>query len=229
MGIAARGRELRLCVVGVVALGVGRAGEAGVEWTDWIAATDNYPSTNAFGQFGGAFAGVSVNYVGAAFGTQTSGGADYWSPAAPYVAGPVTNPPPPIDGVVLGDFTNTHTLTFTAPVTNPVMAIAGLGHDPGSPQAPVLVTWSFSQSFTLLSGSQPGYFGAGSLVQPNATTLQGIDAHGLIQFQGTFTSLTWTNTPGEDIGVFTVGLIPSPGAAWPITVSLLGLASRRRR
>jgi len=200
-----------------------------VEWADWIAATDNFPSTNSFGQFGGVFTGTTVQYVGASLTTQTLGGTNYWSPSAPYVAGPVTNAPGTVDAVILGDFTNSHSITFSSPVTDPVMAIAGLGHDPGSPQSPVLVTWAFSQSFALLSGSQPGYFGAGSMVQANATTLQGIDGHGVIRFQGTFSSLAWTTTSGEDSSVFTLGLIPTPGAAGVLACGLLGVGSRRRR
>ena len=217
--------------VGVVCAVLGTCGSVGaaVEWVDWVAATDNYPSTNAFGAFGGAFAGVSVNYVGASFTTQTNSGTNHWLPATPYVGGPVTNAPGTVDGVVLGDFTSSHSLTFNSPVTNPVMAIAGLGHDPGAPSSPVLVTWAFSEPFTFLAGGQPGYFGAGSFVQPNSTSIQGIDGHGLIQFQGTFSSLTWTTSPGEDISVFTIGLIPAPGACGIAGLAMVGIGRRRRR
>lgn len=193
----------------------------GVEWIDWTVGTNDYPSSVVVGQFGGPFTGIGATYTGGAENYQTNGGNYYWTPLSTYTNFAVSNAPGSTDDIELSHWNVTHTVTFTQPVTNPFMAISSLG----SPTT--FTTWTFNAPFAILS-SGAGYFGTGPLVQGPNNSLIGAEGNGVLEFQGTFTSISWTVLHGENFAAFTVGIIPAPGAA-----SLLGLgalaATRRRR
>lgn len=223
---------MKSCVrtLGIVALLAGLmpadSQAAPILWTDWTTAN----STTAAGTMGGITVGFSGNLNPAA---QTSGGINYWSVNPTIFTAPPTadNPPPDSDIIRLigGTSTGVQTITFSSPVTNPVMAIMSLGQ-PGLPRF-----YTFGdEDFTILKSGQ-GYWGgnpAGSLFEDAGNVLRGIEGHGLIQFNGTFTSIDWTVPVAEDWHGFQVGV--AAVAPEPATMLLMGggLATallRRRR
>jgi hypothetical protein len=174
-----------------------------VDWADWKSAvagqagsaqaTITVPSVNP----------ITVNYTGEVTfaDTDTTGGAQYWSPSAPYVSQYVANAPSSTDIIALtGGNTTVDTITFSQPVTDPILGIVSLG------AANVTATYAFNASFTILSFG-PGYFGGpGTLAQLPGNVLSGTGGNGAIQFKGTFTSIQWTDPTAEFWSGFTVGL-----------------------
>ncbi|MBQ4821731.1 choice-of-anchor L domain-containing protein, partial [Aquimarina sp. MMG016] len=106
-----------------------------------------------------------------------------------------------LDGIRLaGDVTITH--TFDQPVINPILALGSLGG------AVDERTISFSTPFVVLDT-----FDGGNLGTPvtTATTVSGIEDGFVLQFEGTFTTLTYTTTSTNPVDEFDqVWIIPNP-------------------
>jgi hypothetical protein len=115
---------------------------------------------------------------------------------------------------ILGTDT-THTITFGTPVVNPVMDIVSLG------QAGIDTQYDFSlssgQSMSILEqGPSYGFWGCDTCLSLSGTTLTGTEGDGVIQFIGTFTSLTWTGANPENWNGFTFGVpVVDPPNATP--------------
>ena len=183
---------------------------AQVTWTDWT----EFGDATVWGDAGG----TGVTFTGGFVFANTTPSTDYWASfPGTYTSPTVPNLPGNTDIIGLNGLGGT--LTFSTPVTNPVMAIVSLGQ-PG-----VASQWHFDVPFVILSQG-PGMFGSGPLSNPSGNTLQGNEGDGTIQFIGTFQQISWTVSNGEFWGGFTVG-IPTPGAA--VTFGLGGLALLRRR
>lgn len=184
-----------------------------VTWTDWTTAS----STSAAGTMGGIGVSFSGNISPAA---QTSGGINYWAvnPTI-YTAPGLDNGPPDSDIIRLtggATATGTQTITFSSAVVNPVMAIMSLG------QPNYLVSYDFNAPFDVLNFG-PGYWGGpGTLVELPGDVLQGEEGHGLIQFIGTFTSISFTIPIAENWHGFQIG-VPGGVVPEPATLALLGL------
>ncbi|MDZ4659321.1 MAG: PEP-CTERM sorting domain-containing protein [Bythopirellula sp.] len=196
-----------------------------VDWTDWTAAT--------FGNVGAASGTlstpggpVSVSYTGEVFlTTQVAGGTNYWFPNAPYLSGLVPNEPPAADVITLqGGLSAPNTLTFSQPLTNPLMAILSLG------RSNLPVQYAFDRPFDVVSFA-PGIFGGpGTLSELTGDVLEGVEGHGVIQFQGTFSSLSWTVATPETWHGFTLGVGPVPEpASFALLAAGGGLALLLRR
>src|SRR5688572_24698970 len=181
----------RGCISGVLAgvfsIAVAASASAGpIIWTDWTARTIS-PAGSASGTMGG----IAVNYAGEVQSpTQISCGTNYWAAGNPYTSATVDNAPPGCDIITLqgGATLPANVITFGSAVTNPVMAILSLGQ-PG-----FAVTYDFAQPFNVLSFGA-GHFGGGTLTEGAGDTLIGVEGHGVIQFLGTFTSISWTSAP----------------------------------
>jgi len=140
-------------------------------------------------------------------------GTNYWSP--PDFTQGVVNPPLTSDIIALSD-ANTGTLTFSAPVTNVFMAFNSYNG----------AEVTFSSPFKIISQGC-AYWGCGTFV-PNAnnTGFYGnSETVGVLEFLGTFTSISFTDTVTEDWHGFTFGVSPAPEApTWVAMLLGFGLA-----
>lgn len=123
---------------------------ATVGWTTWTSSTATNPGT-VTGTLTAGSSTVNVTYTGEIYFTQLNNtGFNYYTPSTTYsssgVNGPTTN-----DMIAISGNPNfSYNVTFSSPVTNPLMAIVSLG------QGGVGTTYNFNTNFTILSQG-PGY------------------------------------------------------------------------
>ena len=206
------------------------ASAATVVWTDWTSAT-----TGTSGLATGTIGSITVNYTGDVYFAQTSGGTNYWDapPGLPYINNSVvSNAPPASDIIALNTATTglpTNKLTFSQPITNPIMAVNSMGN------LGLSVSYTFNAPFNILSHNStnpnnPAYWGYGQLSQ-SGNTLIGTEGTGAIQFIGTYSSIEFSVDQPETWHGFTVGKleqVPEPGKQVPeptSTLSLLALST----
>lgn len=216
-------RTAAAALAAACSISAGVASAVPVIWTDWTSAS----AVAAAGTLGG----INVSFTGNLNPVaQTAGGTFFWgtNPSI-YTAPGLDNGPPDPDIIRLtgGTGTGVQTITFSAPVTNPVMAILSLG------QSNVEVRYDFDSPFDIRN-SGAGFFGGGILNELAGDILQGFEGHGLIQFIGTFTSISWTMPIAEfwhgfQIGVPTInGRVPEPGTLALLGLMLAGLGFARK-
>ena len=136
------------------------------------------------------------------YGAQVSGGTNYWSPSEPYVSPAVENFPPTTDILQLsGGQNQTYKVTLSEAIKDPLMAVVSLGA-PGT-----TITYDFDAPFTIVSQG-PGYWGGGNaaMQQLPGDILQGTEAHGTVQFLGSFATFSWTVPTPETWHGFTFGI-----------------------
>jgi hypothetical protein len=185
--------------------------EAQTTWTNWTAATNGTPGS-AIGTVGG----VGVTYSGELIANVTNGSSTIWSPNSSFIGGTVTASPSVVgDDLRLAGAPGTNTITFASPVENPLFAIWSLGG--GGP-----ASFTFNQTPTLEVGGPNSQFG-GSTITVSGSTVSGREGNGVVQFAGTFNSISWTDTP-EFFYAFTVG-VNGPSSTVPEPTSLILLAS----
>jgi hypothetical protein len=120
-----------------------------------------------------------------------------------------------------GGFAGINTITFASPVENPVSAIWSLGA-PG-----IAASFTFAATPTFEAGGPNSQFGGSSITVLN-NVVSGNEGNGAVQFSGTFSSISWTDTP-ENFYAFTVGINgplgrgPGPGPVpEPMSLTLVG-------
>lgn len=179
-----------------------------VDWTDWTAYSP--------GSVTGSIGSLTISYSGETNPpAQTSGGTNYWVPNTPYLSTLVTNAPATPDIVRLSSLNASlaNEITFSAPVKDPIMAIVSLGQ-PG-----YKVSYDFNAPFDVVSYG-PGYWNPpgtpGTLTELPGDVLEGEEGHGVIQFKGTFTSISWTGSPFEYWHGFTIGILK----ALPVAIDI---------
>jgi hypothetical protein len=221
-----RWKTLGAAMLAICALSLASAVDAAqIEWVDWTAAN----TTSASGATAG---GITVSFSGNLNpAAQTAGGTDYWASfPSTYTSPPIVDNAPPDSDIIRlegGVNTGVQVLTFSKPVENPVMAILSLG------QSGVPVNYDFDTPFDILNVG-PGFFdggGTGTLVELAGDILQGVEGHGLIQFQGTVTSISWTTPDNEFWHGFQIGVVPEPSSLALVAlglVGLIGLALRKK-
>jgi hypothetical protein len=217
----------------IVALCAAPVAHAATTWTDWTAATTLGASaantvTGALNLDSGA---VEVSYRGATDRVELSG-ADWWGVSgtpAPY-ASPGAPDQHDIIRLVGGD-TGKYTLTFSAAVLNPILALLSVG----TPHQQV--DYRFDQTPTLLGSGVGWWGGCAACLFVEGNTVSGREGHGSVQFLGSFTTLNWTAPNYEDWQGFTVGTASVSPVPEPSTFVLMAsglafagfLAKRRKR
>ena len=182
------------------------ATSATITWANWTSS-----STGTSGSASGTLGTGTVSYSGQVYSTtQTTCGTDYWADNVtpnfqtdkPYISTTVHNRPPGCDIIALTGGGG-HTITFSPPVVNPVMAVNSTG------AAGDTAEYHFTTPFTILSSGK-GWFtpgaGSSSLSNPSGNILRGNEGYGTLQFSGTFSSISWTVPDAEVWHGFTVGV-----------------------
>ena len=169
-------------------------------WTTWTAAT---PGDATPGSATGTLASTLYGTIGVTYSGQTSGLATQpsWGPASTFTGGVVGNAPPPYNGLALeGGQTYAETITFSQAVTDPAFAIWSLG----SGSVPAYFNFNAAEPFNLLGGGPSAEYGGQSIVIAG-TAIDGSEGNGLVQFIGTYRSLTFTTPDYEGYYALTVG------------------------
>ncbi len=121
------------------------------------------------------------------------------------------------------------TITFSHPVTDPVFAIWSFG------QKGIDASFNFNAPFTIEQGGPSNEYGGMSITNPSGNNAYGVEGNGTIQFNGTFSSISWTNPVYEYYYGFTVGLqsaVPEPSTWAMMILGFVGLgfmAYRRKQ
>jgi hypothetical protein len=220
---------LKLAMTAMLVFGVSAFADT-VGWTNW---TSQPSATQALGTLTFGSQTVNVMYSGEIGFTQlNNGGTYYYNPAATYTSTTVSNAPPTADMIAINGTATTHTITFSSAVTDPVMAIVSMG------QSGVATTYTFDAPFTILSQG-PGipFGGCNTCLSISGNSLVGNEGDGVIQFNGTFTSISWTGANPEFWNGFTFGAagvaggtgVPEPSTLLLLFAGSAGLLGTRRK
>jgi PEP-CTERM motif len=181
-------------------------------WTTWAGLND---PNGTMGSVAVSYTGdfYSVNVVDLCCGIG-------WTPSGSYIGGPVTSVPGVnqlavllIGGLNQNGAPTGGTITFSSPITNPVMDIFSLGAGGNS------ASFVFTDPFVIVAGGPSTQYG-GSSITSSGETISGAEGNGAIEFLGTYNSISFTTPDPEDYYAFTVGMNPAPE---PGTLSLIGL------
>ena len=188
-----------------------------VTWVTWTAATlgGNGTATGNMGGINVAYNGQVANFVYSY---------PQWLPSTSYVGGDVGNAPPVgyNVGITGGPYAGTETLTFSKPVTDPVFAIWSLG----SVNTFAEFVFNAKEPFSIVAGGPSIQFGGESIYTGGNCPTYGVcgnEANGVIQFNGTFTSLTWNNPLYEGYYVFEPGALQPTPTPEPPSLALMGI------
>lgn len=193
----------------------------------WGTAWTQFNSVGA-GTVTGTLGGITVTYTSTDLNwAQINNiGTNWWLCGAsicPAYFAPGVTPPDTVDMISIDGNNVEHTISFSSPVTNPVMALISLG------QPSVFTTYYFDQPFTILQDGPGWWGGPGTLLSVSGNGLQGIEGDGLVQFNGTFSQITWTGATPENWNGFNVGATPEPGTLALLGTSVVGVAGMLRR
>jgi hypothetical protein len=139
-----------------------------------------------------------------------------WTPTSTYADGTIVNKAPVAANGIMqldGGTDALNTLTFSTPVTNPVVAIWSLGAG-GTP-----ASFVFDATPTFVAGGPSAEYG-GSAITVSGDVVSGSEGNGTVQFLGTYSSITWTNPQFEFWYGFNVGVagvataVPEPSSAF---------------
>jgi hypothetical protein len=168
-------------------------------WADWTTETSTTTVTGRLTLPSGI---VKVKFSGPTlyFAQTEIGETDYWSSGSPdaYAA---TGAPSGSDLLAFVGSTDTqvYKITFSKPVTNPVMAILSLG------RSSTPTRYVFTQTPTLLSSGVGYYGGCADCLKVKRKTLTGTEGHGVVQFVGTFSTISWKQPDYEFWHGVTIG------------------------
>lgn len=191
-----------------------------IAWANWSSGTSGSP-----GSATATIGSITVTYSG-----QTSGllhGYPSWGPVSTFTGGVVGNAPPAANNAVQieGGVSYTETITFSTEVADPIFAVWSLG----AGGTPASFDFTSSEPFTVQGGGPSNEYG-GTALYISGEDVEGQEGNGIIQFNGDFTSITFTTPQYEGYYAFTVGedqdltsQLPGSPVPEPESLSLLGL------
>jgi hypothetical protein len=195
-----------------------------IAWAKWSSATAGSP-----GSASATIGSLTVTYSGQNSGLLTN--FPSWTPVTTFTGGVVSNGPPAInnsvqiEGTPAGAVPIIETITFSSPVADPIFAVWSLG----APGTPASFDFTATEPFTVQGGGPSAEFG-GTALTISGEDVEGQEGNGIIQFNGTFSSITFTTPQFEDYYAFTVGedatltsQLPPGTTPEPGTLSLFGL------
>ena len=202
----------------IAALLANSASAAPIYWTDWTGSDlDPGVGFQGTGTITTPTSTVGVTYTnpqGVGFYQPTggnyyySGGTDGPDGTSPYTSSVVDNRPPTSDIIALA-YAGTQSLSFSEAIANPVFAYVSLNGN----------GYAFDQDFNILSvggadGNACGYWGCGTSYK-EVVTVNGVteyrllgtgEPHGVLQFTGTFATVSWRSLSNEYWNGFTLGV-----------------------
>jgi hypothetical protein len=218
----------------VICLLVGLAGTvtaAPVYWTDWTVADEGSPDTASGTAIVPGLGAVGVTFTGNFYASVTNidnaAAINYWTggstAAGTYADGVIVDNGPVLPDVIALASSGTFTLTFSQPVTDPVMAVVSLGNRGLAAES------QFDLPFNVVAHGA-GYFGSGLFSEQAGNTLYGKEGNGTIKFIGTsILGIEWTIAPNESeiwygftVGIPGQGTGPGPGPGPGPTIPLPG-------
>jgi hypothetical protein len=163
-----------------------------VYWADWQVADAGVVS----GVVALPSGAVTVVYSGPLFGVQTDAGDVDFEPPTTFTSATVANPPPG-PGILefSGDETGTGTITFSAPIERPLLAIYNLGTGFAGQSASLGVDAPFTILSSGLNAAGANLFGNETLTVTDAG-VSGVGANGVVELEGTFSVIHW-NSPND--------------------------------
>ena len=194
-----------LCLLGSLSHLQGASVYTFANWSAFALTPSQSSPGNATGTLATPGGTVSLSYSGdVATATQVNNtGVNYFTGwTSVYTNSVVANLPTSPDIITLSEFYSAtpNTLSFSSPVVNPILDIVSLG-SPGTQ-----VTYNFSATPTILSQG-PAYFGGCSTcLSVSGNSLSGTEGSGVVEFLGTYSSLSWTTAGGEYWNGFNVGV-----------------------
>ncbi len=191
--------------------------QAATLWTDWSAATTTGAAAlnTVSGSLSLGGAPVTVTYRGATDAVQLSG-ADWWTVAGtpdPYAA---TGAPDQHDIIrLIGGDTSRYQVSFSTTVVDPVIALLSVGDRIHQ------TDYVFDQRPTLLSSGSGWWGGCSGCLFVTDHTVSDLEGHGVVQFKGAFTQLSWSVPQAENWHGFTVGAASVAAVSEPSVTALL--------
>ena len=178
-----------------------------IDWNTWLTS-----STGTLASFSGADATADSLYPS-------------YTPTTTFADGSiVSNAPTSANGIMhlVGGSDATYTVTFFAPVVNPVMAIWSLGGGATS------ASFDFNATPTFVSGGPNDQYG-GQAITVSGNEVSGIEGNGTVEFLGTFSEISWQNPSyenwfGFNVGAPVVAPVPEPGSMMLLGGGLLTMA-----
>jgi hypothetical protein len=144
---------------------------------------------------------IQVVYEGPLAGAQTTNGDDDFIPAATFTSATVPNAPPGPSMIEVAG-ANPATLTFSSNVTDPLVAIYSLGTGYANQASSLLVDASLRVLSSGPNAGGVGYWGDGGLTLVEGG-VSGIDGNGVVELEGTFQAIQWTNPADIPFASFT--------------------------
>ncbi|MCO7225498.1 hypothetical protein [Pleionea sp. CnH1-48] len=214
-------KYLKLILFSFIGMASLPASASFITWTDWVAAT-----TGVSGSASGTMGSVGISYTGDVTFAQLGAGINYWTEGtpAPYTGNSVVdNAPTAAEMIAMSRADIFNTITFSETVVNPLMAIVSQG------RTSLPVQYDFNASFTVLSEGH-GYWGDGFYNVYADDILEGFELHAVIQFNGSFDSISWVADEPEYWHGFTFGLAPQTSIPEPMSwlVFVVGLLAINR-
>ena len=182
-------------------------------WTDWQSSIANQDGFTGFGKITTttSIVDVSVNIRQGVFGFQISPLTDYYQyngDSSPFISTEVSNRPTGTDIIQLAN-AGRQIITFSEPVTNPVLAIVSVNSN----------SYVFDHDWEVLSmsgenGAGRGYWGTGSVSKtidnsgPQTKYIMHTtgEPHGVLILKGTMSTFSFDATNYEAWNGFTIGI-----------------------